>query len=219
MLFRSIEGRLSAADAEIRTLSSPTHAVLIRQEGDSLAIELSARSTVPDRDFVLAWQEPITRQLAPRGWRWQEGDYTYGLVQLRAPHDVKADTSVPQDFYFLLDRSGSMQGEKWVKSCMALQGFVSLLGPEDRVWITIFESAFQDFDAVPVRAPEVLADEGFQKMQALGTGGSTELLPAATHVLRQIAIHSKDRRASVILITDGQVGNEGAVLQIGRAHV
>jgi hypothetical protein len=208
----SIEGRLSAADVEIRTLSSPTHGVLIRQEGDSLAIELSARSTVPDRDFVLAWQEPITRQLSSRGWRWQEGSYTYGLVQLRAPHDVKADTGVSQDFYFLLDRSSSMAGEKWVKSCMALHGFVKLLGPDDRVWITVFESTFQDFDAVPMRAPEVLTDTGFQQMQALGTTGGTELLPAASHVLRQIAVHSKDRRASVILITDGQVGNEGEVL-------
>lgn len=105
-----------------------------------------------------------------------------------------------------------MAGAKWQRTCEALRGFVSLLGAQDRVWITLFESEFQDFDAVPVPAPQVLADAGFLQMENIGTAGGTELLPAATHVLEKIAAHSAGRRTSVILITDGEVGNDAAIL-------
>ncbi len=208
----AVTGRLALSEVEPGTLSSPSHSVLVRQEEQALAVELGDQSTVPDRDFVLAWREPASLRLAPRGWRWNDGRHTYALVQLRAPHDMEVDSRLSQDFYFLLDRSGSMAGEKWEKSCDALHGFVKLLGREDRVWITVFESEFMDFGSAPMRAPAVLADEGFRHMRALGTAGGTELLPAARHVLGKIAAHSGERRASVILITDGQVGNESEVL-------
>ncbi|MEI6203715.1 MAG: hypothetical protein WCP68_17335, partial [Enhydrobacter sp.] len=83
----------------------------------------------------------------------------------------------------------------------------------NRVWITFFESNFQDFDAVPMPAPDVLADEAFQRLEGLGASGGTELLPAAIHVLEKIAVHSAGRRTNVILITDGQMGNEEAIIR------
>ena len=207
-----ITGRLSASDVESGTASSPSHPIFVRESEGKVAVELSGRAAVPDRDFVLTWKEPKVLQLAPQAWRWNEGKDTYALVQLRAPEVVKVAEGLSQDFYFLVDRSGSMAGAKWQRTCEALRGFVSLLGAQDRVWITLFESEFQDFDAVPVPAPQVLADAGFLQMENIGTAGGTELLPAATHVLEKIAAHSAGRRTSVILITDGEVGNDAAIL-------
>jgi Ca-activated chloride channel family protein len=212
-----ITGRLSASDVESGTASSPSHPIFVRESEGKVAVELSGRAAVPDRDFVLTWKEPKVLHLAPQAWRWNEGRDTYALVQLRAPEVVKVAEGLSQDFYFLVDRSGSMAGAKWQRTCEALRGFVSLLGVQDRVWITLFESTFQDFDAVPVPAPQVLADAGFLQMEAMGTGGGTELLPAATHVLEKIAAHSADRRTSVILITDGEVGNDAAILHAFKA--
>jgi Ca-activated chloride channel family protein len=207
-----ITGRLSPSDVESGTASSPSHPIFVRESEGKVAVELSGRAAVPDRDFVLTWKEPKVLQLVPQAWRWNEGEDTYALVQLRAPEVVKVAEGLSQDFYFLVDRSGSMAGAKWQRTCEALRGFVSLLGVQDRVWITLFESTFQDFDAIPVPAPQVLADDGFQKMENIGTAGGTELLPAATHVLEKIAAHSAGRRTSVILITDGEVGNDAAIL-------
>jgi hypothetical protein len=135
--------------------------------------------------------------------------------------DVAVSQHFEQDVYFLIDRSGSMAGAKWVRTCQALQAFVGLLGAADRVWITLFESGFRDFSEAPMPAPMVLKDRGFQSLGSLGTGGGTELLPAATHTLEQISRHSAGRHVSVILITDGQVGNEAAILEVFRksAHI
>jgi len=207
-----ITGRLSASDVESGTASSPSHPIFVRESEGKVAVGLSGRAAVPDRDFVLTWKEPKVLQLAPQAWRWNEGKDTYALVQFRAPENVKVAEGLSQDFYFLVDRSGSMAGAKWQRTCEALRGFVSLLGVQDRVWITLFESTFQDFDAIPVPAPQVLADAGFLQMENIGTAGGTELLPAATHVLEKIAAHSAGRRTSVILITDGEVGNDAAIL-------
>lgn len=212
----SITGRLSLADVESGSVSSPSHPLLVRESDGAVSIELSTRGAVPDRDFVLSWRETKVRQLTPQAWHWTEGTNTYALVQLRAPEHVQMADNFPQDLYFLVDRSGSMSGAKWQQTCQALLAFVRLLGPEDRVWITLFESAYRDFAEAPMPASGVLADRGFQQLELLGTDGGTELLPAAIHVLNQISRHSAGRRASVVLITDGQVGNDEAVMQAFR---
>ncbi|MEA3208779.1 MAG: Ca-activated chloride channel [Chthoniobacter sp.] len=209
----SIEGRLSAADVESGTASSPSHPIFVRESDGAVTVKLCGRGAIPDRDFALAWREPKARQLAPQAWRWVEGNETYALVQLRAPDRVKVADGFAQDVYFLIDRSGSMSGAKWQRTCEALRAFVGLLGAEDRVWITLFESDYRDFAEAPMPAPAVLADRGFQCLEALGTGGGTELLPAAAHVLEQISRHSAGRRASVVLITDGQVGNDALIVR------
>lgn len=208
----SLEGRISRADAETATLTSPSHPVCVRDAENQLCISIFGQSAVPDRDFVLVWHEPKTKQLVQHAWQWTEAGDTYALVQLRAPETVSISDDVFQDFYFLVDRSGSMNGIKWQRTCEALHAFVGLLGPKDRVKITLFESDFRDFAEAPLPAPKVRADRGFRQMEKLGTQGGTDLLPAVRHVLGQVALHSKDRRATVLLITDGQVGNEQTIL-------
>lgn len=207
----SVNGSLSAGDIESGSLTSPSHCVCVREEPTALKVELASRGSVPDRDFVLAWREPKARALVSQGWRWTEGKEAYALVQLRAAVTVAVAEGFPQDFYFLVDRSSSMSGAKWNATCAALRQFVRLLGPQDRVWITLFESSYQDFSEKPLPAPDVFADAGFRAMKLLGVAGGTELLPAAAHVLQQAAKHSADRHASVVLITDGQVGDEDAI--------
>ncbi len=208
----SMEGRLSSTDVEAGTLTSPSHAVWVREAEGQMSVALFGHSAVPDRDFVLVWQEQKAKQLVPQVWHWTDASVTYALVQLRAPEVVSVNDGFSQDFYFLVDRSGSMEGAKWQRTCEALRAFVALLGPQDRVAITLFESDFRDFAEAPLPAPAVRADSGFRRMEALGTGGGTELLPAVRHVLEQVAAHSKGRRTTVVLITDGQIGNEREVI-------
>ena len=209
----AMAGRLSAADVRGGTLSSPTHAILVREAHGTVKVELSSQASVPDRDLVIAWDEPAAQPLAPLSWHWEGDRATYALIQLRAPTDVPEAANFPQDFYFLVDRSGSMEGLKWSRTCEALRAFVALLGAEDRVWMTFFESTHADFAEAPLPVAEVRSDPRFRDLHALGTAGGTELRPAAEHVLGKIREHSAGRRTTVVLITDGQVGNDDAILK------
>jgi len=214
--YLSVAGRLSSADVEPGSASSPSHPVCLREANGVIAVELFGRDAVPDRDFVLGWKEPTGKELIPQSWQWTERGETYAVVQLRAPEAVAVADEFSQDFYFLIDRSGSMAGRKWDRTCEALQAFVGLLGPADRVSITLFDSVYRDFSEAPMPAPRVMADRGFQAMRSLGADGGTELLPAVTHVLQQIATHSASRRTTVVLITDGEVGNDQAIVNAFR---
>ncbi|MDP5007024.1 MAG: VWA domain-containing protein, partial [Verrucomicrobiales bacterium] len=117
------------------------------------------------------------------------------------------------DLYFLVDRSGSMDGRKWEQAVKALHAFVDRLGDGDRVFLTFFENGHKDFAEKPLAVDEMRTDANFRSIGKLGTGGGTDLLPALRHQLEQLHRHSADRPASIILITDGQVGNESEILK------
>lgn len=209
-----LEGILDADDVELRTLSSPTHPAILRSIANRIEVELAGDQHLPDHDFVLRWEEITAAEPITRSWSCTHEGQVYALLQLRAPQAaaIQANDDFAQDIYFLLDRSGSMDGAKWEKCAEALHAFVRELGVQDRVWITCFESDFQDFDAALMSRDAMLADTGFQNLASIGTGGGTELLPALEHVLQVRQRHSTERPARLILITDGQVGNESAIL-------
>jgi Ca-activated chloride channel family protein len=137
---------------------------------DPLQIALADRGGVPDRDFVLRWAEGNAEAVAPRVWVREKDSETYALLEIRAPRRAPSDRS-PVDFYFLVDRSGSMAGEKWNKAAEALQSCLRVLDQADRAMITFFETRFQDFAECPLPVGELVEDRGFQAVQRLGTGG------------------------------------------------
>ena len=210
----ALEGTISRGVAGPASVVSPTHAISLRLGADTDRVVLADQGAVPDRDFVIRWQEPESNTLAPLAWAHEEGGETFALLQLRAPAAPPQADRWEQDIYFLVDRSGSMGGAKWTKTCQALHAFVRLLGRGDRVWITLFESGCQDFAEAPLPAAELAQDRKFKQIEKLGVGGGTEMLPGFERLLVAVGKHSSGRPASFILITDGQIGNEEAVLEL-----
>jgi Ca-activated chloride channel family protein len=197
---------------DLSSISSPTHPTAVRPVDGSFGIFLPINAAVPDRDFVLRWRRASRPDLQSIAWISSDRYEIYALIQLSAPDDVPAARE-GSDLYFLVDRSGSMAGEKWTKTADALIAFVKATSQHDRVWITFFESDHRDFAERPLERDALLRDPNFQSLAKLGTGGGTELLPALRHVLDIHQRFSARRRSHIILITDGQVANEEAVLK------
>lgn len=216
-----LHGTLDAGEVDLNTCSSPSHPAIIRTAGDLLEVELAGEQHMPDRDFVLRWEEISVTEAAPRAWVTRHDDHLYALLQIRAPRVEAAQVAgddFAQDIYFLLDRSGSMSGGNWEKAADALLAFVRELGANDRVWITCFESDFQDFSDSLMSRDDLLADEGFMHLTDIGTAGGTELLPALRHVLDVRTAQRSERPAHLVLITDGQVGNETEIHRLARGE-
>lgn len=214
----SIEGAIDGRFVQPGSVASATHPLLVREEAGALLVSLPREGHVPDRDFVLRWTERATEALELKSISCADADAQYAVVRLDAPKGAPVAESKGRDYYFLVDRSGSMQGAKWTCTARALNAFLDEIGESDRVWVTLFESTFQDFAEAPLPVAELKSDRAFRSLEKLGTAGGTELLPALKHVLEVIAAHSKERAPVVILITDGQVGNEAGVLDALRAH-
>jgi Ca-activated chloride channel homolog len=232
--YLSINGIVEHPLNDVKDISSPSHPVFVKAGQGSSNVRIADQAAVPDCDFVLRLTELQTQEVKPVGWvtRIEAGRSATGatatgaaangeafaLIRLRAPEQVAASDNYSQDIYFLIDRSGSMAGLKWQKAVEAFREFLKGLGKDDRVWATFFESSVRDLAEAPVPAHEVLADRSVQNLEALGTTGGTELLPALEHVLSKIATHSTERPRSLVLITDGQVGNEAQILKALSRH-
>ena len=204
----SLKGKLDGRDVDLCSISSPTHPTAVRPVAGAFEIFLPANAAVPDRDFVLRWRRAARPDLLSAAWISSDPEATYALIQLRAPDEVTVENREGSDIYFLVDRSGSMAGEKLAKTAEALIAFVNAAAQRDRIWITFFESDYLDFAEKPLERDTVLRDPVFQSLAKLGTDGGTELLPALRHVLTIEQRYSTQRRSHIVLITDGQVGNE-----------
>lgn len=219
-----LHGTLDDSEVALASIFSPTHPAVLRSRPQQIEVELCGDQHFPNRDFVLRWEEtPPEAEARPKAWVCDHTDsgghiHRYALLQLRAPQPnaLPVSDEFAQDIYFLLDRSGSMDGQNWDQAAAALLAFVRQLGTRDRVWLTCFESEFQDFSDSPMLRDEILADAAFLNLAELGTGGGTELLPALRHVLAKRTHYSPQRPARLILITDGQVGNEAEILRLMR---
>ena len=218
--YLSVEGEMENPVGVVTDISSPSHPVLVRDgEGDRrFRVSLAERAAVPDRDFVLRWTETPQESMQSAGWILPESVDGFALVRLQAPRVAVASEDGGQDFYFLVDRSTSMRGLKWQKALKAFRSFLQLLGAQDRAWLTFFSDKHADFAERPLTAAEWSADGGLARLDNLGTDGGTEMLPAMQHVLNALAKHSSGRRAALVLITDGQVGNEAAIIEALRPH-
>lgn len=216
-----LHGVLEDGEVDLCTLDCPTHPVTLRSRSGRIEVELAGEEHVPDRDLVLRWEETVSVSPKTHAWAVEKAGHRYALLQVRAPQEVDVKTvdaaGYAQDVYFLLDRSGSMAGLNWQKSIEALHAFVKELGPQDRVWITFFESDYQDFAEQPLKRDALLADAKFRQLPSLSPGGGTELLPALEHVMKMLPVHSAERATRMVLITDGQVGNEDQVLKRMKA--
>ncbi len=214
----SLEGTVDLATSEAGGLRSPTHTLLLREAEGLASVTLGDRAAVPDRDFVLTGRDAAMGTLQPAAWLCEGERGTHALIRAVAPADMASSDDAAQDVYFLVDRSGSMEGVKWTATCKALRTFLSNLAPQDRAWITWFESSWQDMAERPLPPAALLAEPAMKALEQWGTAGGTELLPALEHVLEVIGTRSRSRRVVMVLITDGQVGNEAEVLALMKKH-
>ena len=199
-------------------VTSPSHKLTATRKADLLHLALAQGGNAPDRDLALRWKERDAAQASLRGWTSQNNGHDYAMLELRAPASAEATDAVPQDFYFLVDRSGSMGGGNWEKAIEALHGCIGAISPKDRVAVTFFEDSFQDFDTKPIPAASLMADRRFRKIVSMGVAGGTNMEPALRHVLEKVERFSKGRPAALVLITDAQIGNEQEIVDLMRKH-
>ncbi len=215
--FVEVDGQVEAAFLE-NSVTSPSHSITGTSQGEMIHVTLTRGGEIPDRDLALRWNERTPQQTALRGWTTQNGDHQYALLELRAPDHIKPSDVAGQDVYFLMDRSGSMEGLKWDKAARALHGCVEVLNRMDRVSVTLFGSTFQDFDAEPLAPEALMADPRFLQLSCIGDMGGTEMASALRHVLDLVDKHSKGRPAVLILITDAEIGNEREIVNLMGGH-
>ena len=162
--------------------------------------ETAALSLVPDETDVLA---VVPDESSPP----VEG--TFSLTVLPS-----GDTRPrPRDVVLVLDRSGSMRGWKMVAARRAAARIVDTFRGEDRFAVLSFDSVIErprDLGAVLVDGTDRNRFRAVEHLATLDARGGTQMLAPLDEACRLLADSARDR--VLVLITDGQVGNEDQLL-------
>jgi Ca-activated chloride channel homolog len=119
------------------------------------------------------------------------------LMLLAASPGSNAAT-LPKDIILVLDKSGSMEGEKFRQAQEALRYILKHLNPEDRFNIITFSTGIETY--APGMVPAGEADKGISWVDRLHAEGSTDINRA---LLEAAALGDGDRPTYIIFLTDG----------------
>lgn len=191
-----------------------------------------------DRDFVLRWnlaadeRAGVTAEIEPDGNRMSglgsgkatkaaPGDATFSVTVI--PPVTQSAQRTPRDVVVLLDRSGSMGGWKMASARRAVARMVDTLTAEDRVAVIAFddEQEYASEHLMLTPATDRHRWKLLEWLAALEARGGTELAAALAKgvALCEAPLGQADSRQSVtreafiVLVTDGQVGDEEHVLR------
>ncbi len=128
----------------------------------------------------------------------------YVLLELKPSAQV-AQVRVPVNVCFVLDRSGSMKGDKIDRVRRATAAALDLLDSQDTVSVVIFDHRTK----VLIPATHVTnRAEMQQEISQIRDAGGTRIAPALMDGLRELDRANADAIRRLVLLTDGQTENE-----------
>jgi len=189
--------------ADIKNVYSPTHTVDIqRADARHAVVRFKAENQIPTSDFRLLYDVGAGQVgMSLLSYRPSEGEEGYFL--LLASPEIKAATTehAPKTVVFVVDRSGSMSGEKIEQAKGALRFVLNNLRDGDLFNIVAYDSDIQSF------RPELQKFDADTRQAALGfveglyAGGSTNIEAALATALGQL--QDSSRPTYVLFLTDG----------------
>lgn len=201
----SVEVRSSTP---IRAVYSPSHPIDISRESEnSVLAGYEDQNVLPDSDFALYYSIGESEAFHLFTYRDpQDPDDPDGFfLLLLAPRPDAQQQSLAKDVLLILDRSGSMEGEKFIQAQDALRYILRHLNPEDRFNIITFSTGLDTYGRSLRPADE--ANEALAWVDRLSAQGSTDINRA---LLEAAALAEPGRPTYVIFLTDG-LATEGVV--------
>ncbi|MBI2373770.1 MAG: VWA domain-containing protein [Deltaproteobacteria bacterium] len=207
-----------AAGIAMGQVRSSLFSVVASQTGDRVRVEARPGERL-DRDFVLRWpvggpeleSSLVTQQHADGG--------IFMLTFVPPQPDTRRDR--PRDVVFVLDRSGSMDGWKMVAARRATARVIDSLTDRDRFAVLAFDDRIEEPPVTSsglVQATDRNRYRAVEFLATLSSRGGTEMLEPLTRAARLLRA-TPDRDAVILLVTDGQVGNEDQILRALAPHI
>ena len=185
----------------IRATYSPSHDISVTRESDThVRAGYEASNVLPDTDFALYYSLGETQAFHVLSYRdpLDAADPDGYFLLLLAPGIQQDTLPIPKDLILVLDRSGSMDGEKFRQAQQAMDYILSHLNPGDRFNIITFSTGTERF-ANRLRPAE---DAGNARtwVNGLRADGSTDINRA---LLEAADMVDEERPTYLIFLTDG----------------
>jgi Ca-activated chloride channel family protein len=227
-----------------RAITSPTHALRCEAGvGDVVAVSLAAGSVAMDQDLVIEIDLAAEATPVAQAAAGPAGQGTFLAVTFLPELAAALAAPAAQEITFVLDCSGSMDGESIAQAKRALELCLRSMGSGDRFSICRFGSTFEFMSPTFLDYNETTLGQALAYLgQIRADLGGTELHGALAAVLQKaptvgvlatvlrlvppaVARAAAPKPApaanpmhTIILLTDGQVSNEAAVIRLAETH-
>lgn len=195
----------------ISSIISPSHNINIERKNEcSATITLKENNTRMNRDLVLNLR--LEGETAPRIIYWKNPYDEYFAYITYTPELPIIEKRQPKEYIFLIDISGSMEGRKLQHAADAILICLRNLDEGDFFNLLAFESEKHAFAPKSLPYNQENLDKASAWVKNLRAMGGTNILPAVQFALKQAGSLPK----VVMLVTDGQVGNENEIINYVR---
>jgi Ca-activated chloride channel homolog len=225
-----ITARIDPGGLPVSQVRSSLHAVGQSAGDDGSTIITIEPGERLDRDFILrlavADADDIATSLVLRqddppsagtgtGAGDDAGDWGTGTFMLTLVPPAASAAVTDRDMVVVLDRSGSMSGWKMVAARRAAARIVDTLDSSDRFAVLCFDNTVQQPPELAGRLVAGTDRNRFRAVEFLASvtaHGGTEMLGALQQAAGLLADQTRSR--VLVLVTDGQVGNEDQILDM-----
>jgi len=198
------------------------HAALDAADGNGVRCIMLQPGERLDRDFILRFRvggegegEGIRSTLALLRDAADSDEGTFALT-LVPPADL-AQKQRPRDVAFVLDRSGSMAGWKITAARRALAAMVETLTERDRFSVCAFDNVIETPPAFGNASLVAATDRhrfvAAEFLAGIDSRGGTEMAQPLELAAHALSAADASRDCILVLVTDGQVGNEDQILR------
>ena len=198
------------AGLKIANLCSTSHQLRVEEEGQITRVKLGGEDTIPNKDLIVRYQvsgdntqSTVLHESDDRG-----GHFAIYLIPAL---EYKIDEIVPKSVIFLMDTSGSQMGDPLLKCQELMRRFINGLNPNDAFTIIDFANTttYLSSNLLP-NTPQnrTLAINYVNRLQA---NGGTELMNGINAVMK-FPPAPDGRLQSIVLLTDGYIGNDNEIL-------
>jgi len=178
--------------------------------GQIVRVKLGGEDTIPNKDLILRYQVAGDNTQATVLTQSDERGGHFAIYLIPAL-EYRTNEIVPKDVVFLMDTSGSQNGDPLLKSQELMRRFINGLNHDDTFTIIDFCDVTTQLSPAPLsNTPQnrALAINYINQLQA---NGGTYLLNGIRAVLNYPAAPA-GRLRSIVLLTDGYIGNENEVM-------
>ncbi len=189
------------SNVPIRAVYSPSHDIGISRDSDNhVVVDYEAADVLPNIDFALYYSLGESEAFHLLTYRdpSDSTDQDGFFLVLLAPKINTIDQIIPKDLLLVLDRSGSMDGEKFQQAQQATGYILDNLNQEDRFNIISFSTGIEMYASNLRPASE--ASEARSWVDGLRAEGSTDINRA---LLEAAAMVNPERSTYLIFLTDG----------------
>lgn len=199
-------------------IESPSHDIQVTLEGKlRQRVTLRGEAVPLDRDLILLASGAEGVQAGVVAERRPGQDGTFALTVVPDLFD-RASRAPARDVVFVVDTSGSMAGPSIEQARSALRLCLRHLAEGDRFQIISFSNTFTRFMNEMVPFTQRTLEQADTWVARLNASGGTEMLAPLLAAVADLGQRERPRSRIVVLLTDGQVGNEAEILsRVGDA--